>query len=127
MKASELRIGNLVTDEWAPKGVWPVVKFTDKKVWYGTFNCRLESARPIPLTEEWLLKFGFTPSNHNNASYKAFDFGIYRIYLSKPKFEFWVLDTDYEEVAYCKLRDLSYVHQLQNLHFTLTDEELTIC
>ena len=61
MKAKELRIGNLINDEMIVVGVakgtvW--IKPKDYKT-YKTTSLRYAQIKPIPLTEEWLLKFGF--------------------------------------------------------------------
>ena len=76
--------------------------------------------KPIPLTEEWLIKFG------------GIDTG-YEIYIkAKTKIiEFkWsskIVATGVRNGWYCKrYKHIKYVHQLQNLYFTLTGEELTI-
>jgi len=65
---------------------------------------------PIPLTEEWLLNFGYTKEDSN----------------------FWNLGHivwEYDGgVFICNKNGitLKYVHQLQNLYFALTGRELTI-
>jgi hypothetical protein len=68
---------------------------------------------PIPLTEEWLLKFGFEWKNHglhkDNWVIRQFG-GDWTIFLSNEKYNF--------DIKLC------YVHQLQNLYFALTGEEL---
>ena len=85
MKVEELRIGNWIKDGHE-------------------FN-------PIPLTEEWLLKFGFKKiseigdySNGNMTVILAISNKIYTL----------------------KRKRINHVHQLQNLYFALTGEELTL-
>ena len=72
---------------------------------------------PIPLTEEWLLKLGFKKTEWDN-------FNSYRLMIG---------NNDYTIVLYsdgnCEVGDIitckiEYVHQLQNLYFALTGEEL---
>ena len=79
-------------------------------------NC----CEPIPLTEEWLLKFGFEKSGGG-------------LYLTYETFEMYYINgvlglsarvSDPNE-GYIDTK-IKYVHQLQNLHFALTGEELTI-
>jgi len=119
MKASELRIGNLVN---GPKqnAAYPVIEISELSVriqfdngndWYGR-----DQLHGIPLTEEWLLKFGFE-------DHKVFD---NLIGYKKNEVEIHV----YEEL-FCLAnneyaKSLNYLHQLQNLYFALTGEELTI-
>ena len=75
--------------------------------------------KPIPLTEEWLLKFGF--GYRDSISYSGWYSPIHagrsiRIY----KDGVWGYKYAYSEVS------LVYVHQLQNLYFALIGEELEI-
>jgi hypothetical protein len=68
---------------------------------------------PIPLTEEWLLKFGFEEWD-KNAWQKGFDLSIHKIDSI-----FWYNNNGINVL-------IKYVHQLQNLCFALTGEELTL-
>jgi len=70
-----------------------------------------DAYRPIPLTEEWLLKFGFEITDN----FQTKD----RFQTHKQDGFFWF------EYGYIVV-ELNYVHQLQNLYFALTGEELTI-
>ena len=75
-------------------------------------NEKYHHYKPIQLTEEWLVKFGFikrTPTGY------YFDMG--RMSINLPDFEYKNIRIDVK---------LKYVHQLQNLYFALTGEELTI-
>jgi hypothetical protein len=77
--------------------------------------------RPIPLTEEWLLKFGFERhhSDYSNSviyikdvpNNNEFKWGVYPLELGSG----FIIN---------KSKNLKYVHQLQNLYFALTEEEL---
>ena len=61
MKANELRIGNLVnTTDNKLTGVTDIIvdkDFKDSYFWCYGYN--EDDVKPIPLTEKWLLKFGF--------------------------------------------------------------------
>ena len=74
----------------------------------------INSMNPIPLTEEWLLKFGFYKSETFKNSFikKGVD-----IYIQDTAFWYDLLNNSIE---------IKSVHQLQNLFFALTNEELTI-
>lgn len=108
MKASELRIGNYVLHRGK-------IKATNIEI---IDDARVVSeilVEEIPLTEEWLVKLGFKEN--------AFGFGLDRFptYIKG--------DGDFFEPAHSDdyhFPDLEYVHQLQNLYFALTGEELTI-
>ena len=131
MKANELIIGNLVQFEGefhtiASIGSDETIRLrcedsTHKNYCHGTIGCYgVYSIDPIPLTEEWLVKFGIKDL-WIKESWKVVEdtsdgetFGwsmVVRNACYTKKIEF----------AYFK-----YVHQLQNLYFSLTGEELTI-
>ena len=65
----------------------------------------------IPLTEEWLLKFGFTFSD------MIYSFDGFEILDLKQGLEFYNHDYPIK---------IKYVHQLQNLYYALTQTELTL-
>jgi len=117
MKANELRIGNLVLcDEEIIKissiNEYGVELFKDEDSdnesgIYHTYG--IDELIHIPLTEEWLVKFGF---GHDGVA------------PGRLK-----LDCDLGEIMinFNSLNPLcKYVHQLQNLYFALTGNELTI-
>ncbi len=66
---------------------------------------------PIPLTEEWLLKFGFKQKN-----------GIKCWVNEDVEICFETLANYYR--LYPRTNKIKYVHQLQNLYFALTGSEL---
>lgn len=116
MKTNDLRIGNLVLNE--DGGVCKLFNIHE-----GYIN-----HKPIPLTEEWLLKFGFTPDERKI---------VYDHPLPKePENEHKDLGTKYPAFFMnnrlnrwmdCHTRVcIDYVHQLQNLYFALTGEELEV-
>jgi hypothetical protein len=74
--------------------------------------------KPIPLTEEWLLKFGF-----EQASDYWTEPGNGCFELGKQK-EGWVYCVNTRE--YDVSEPIQYVHQLQNLFYAVTGRELTI-
>ena len=71
--------------------------------------------KPIPLTTKWLEKFGFPLMNG-----RLYEKGRFAI---KPMGNEWVVFWGLKDILYPK--DFC-VHQLQNLYFALTGEELTI-
>ena len=125
MKASELRMGNLVNSESF---------LTNKLTLYNLIQIEMNPNhpyKPIPLTEEWLLKLGFEEDfssdvyhhYHKEGFDMLKDYGGQGIAIPKTTEEGYVH-------MYCGYYDneidLDYVHQLQNLYFALTGEELTI-
>lgn len=123
MKITELRIGNLVTVggfgigkimginlEHPANGNCLVFKFTDGT--YATVD--FENAKQIPLTEEWLLKFGFEKDNK----------WIFHIKLMKGYININGVFCLFEYKE--NHQNIIYVHQLQNLYFALTGNELEL-
>jgi hypothetical protein len=116
MKASELRIGNIIS--WISSGnIENVIKIDINYI-----NDVSESdLNPIELTSEWLLKF-----ECNSIVSKKRNFCIdWRI---GDKFEITEIHFNYF-IYYVKNEDPIYVtsvHQLQNLYFALTGKELKL-
>lgn len=137
MKASELRIGNLINgiyydfvnedeyDEIEKETICTVATldstdmcdyriYVESEVDIETFS----DFQPIPLTEEWLLKFGF------GCEAKIGGDGIeFRVY----HFDVLTFNTNHGwwyKVQRMNDTQLEYVHQLQNFYFALTGEEL---
>jgi hypothetical protein len=112
MKAKELRIGNWVNNGEQLDYVIDTSSMMDLMN-EAQVNEGLTGLKPIPLTEEWLLKFGFEYSDLNG------DSGLWKI----PPFQIY---GKYNQFIYDYRLDVNYVHQLQNLYFALTGEELEI-
>jgi hypothetical protein len=121
MKANELRIGNYVFAQSSKLVRQNKVERTRvvqiQSVNYQTAN----KYDPIPITEEWLVRFGFSDKKRiyqgtadvwrnegfRISKHKLDNFYVFKIYRSR--------------VGEVKLM---HVHQLQNLYFTLTETEL---
>lgn len=122
MKANELRIGNWVQDEddiiqyvyrlWVDGA-----ELSEDENGGDDLDYTEDEIFGIPLTEEWLLKFGFEKID-----------GDYYINEYIASFEadhpLW-----FGKEGCCQqdtIKDnIKYVHQLQNLYFDLTNKELT--
>jgi len=112
----ELRVGNVVSVYGKPKILTlQDIRFIDSD----NQNPKNKgcNAQYIPLTEEWLLNFGF--EKQGIYYFKDYFFGIYDD-LSEV-----CLWNDGEQIGY-KNENIKYIHQLQNLYFALTNEELTV-
>jgi hypothetical protein len=128
MKASELRIGNWYDDNGLFKQVTPN---TIEEVWIAERTW----CKPIPLTEEWLLKFGF-----NKIVYDSEETGYsveYNLEVNKDIFISYLDDFSCAIFASEERRSkdfgvlpkweaIRYAHQLQNLYFALIGEELKL-
>jgi hypothetical protein len=100
MKANELRIGNYIdTGEFHLEIARGIHKYDPS--WYKYVHM----FRPIPLTEEWLLKL---PNNFDGLELRLLN---------------GVCFVDYKGNT---LTAINYVHEWQNLYFALTGEELEL-
>lgn len=125
MQAGELRIGNLIQKHNGE--IFTVTgKFLYECEEFGLLNTKYltnppkEVFKPIPLTEEWLIKFGVEELDKTGTrtDYKIGD-GYFEFKIESSQFgvSFIIGNLDLE---------LKYVHQLQNIYFALTGQELTI-
>ncbi len=110
MEVRELRIGNLVKAVHKKSDI-----LNSYIVIEGKHICDLENGKSefdfygIPITEEWLLKFGFTQS----LAFKSVYFiGTFLSITLGNKIMFEINDQIISEIK--------YIHQLQNLYFALT-------
>lgn len=118
MKANELRLGNWVKVEFD----YEVVKAINETTLWCALGGKGEGCMqlhsdvsPIFLDERWLLKLGFV----SNAYQDRYELKNVHIECNKTN--------GFLELYYLKTGiDIKYVHQLQNLYFALTGEELTI-
>lgn len=133
MKANELRIGNCYNyryfdfiedmQEWL---IMTTVDADDLK-WLEA-NPNDPYYEPIPLTEEWLLKFGVLCPFMLDSE-KSFVSNLVAKYNEFDEDWNYVVDSCLHAttggIMYISVV-VKYVHQLQNIYFALTGEELTI-
>lgn len=138
MEARELRIGNLVYREAMFDG-GVIETITGYDLWHSekldevNHKVEWESLKPIPLTEEWLLKFGFEKVSNSpapNFSYQRSNVKVvdFEYKATGDYFRGWLVPT-YGEKDFCmngNFAEIKFVHQLQNLYCALTNTELTI-
>ena len=122
IKPNDLRIGNIVEYYINEEGIeWEASKLDWQDIrWASEANENFNKVnRGIPLTEDWLVKLGFVKSEWDNNN----------------SFRKMVGNNDYTIVFYsscvCEIGDIitkeiKHVHQLQNLIFAITGEELTV-
>lgn len=115
MEARELRIGNYY--HWSAEGKNYPMQVDAKDF----SNDNYKNFEPIPLTEDWLLKFGWVWNEECN-SFEKYPNGDSRMHLAKSTFGYNMFN--YVLKAVIK-NDIRYVHQLQNLFYSLTGSELT--
>lgn len=130
MESEELRIGNLVYDTYLKRDKFIAGIFLSE-IWLAENmdedtdqRSYIELINPILLTEEWFLKFGFIKDG-NYYKLDAFNDDLEIIISLLDVREFFTNEHLYYNYNY-GIVQIKYVHQLQNLIFALTGEELKI-
>lgn len=155
MKANELRIGNLVgldDSEWNGFNQFfefmsnsDVGIFLEDKSKHATvisianeielmaYGADLDyyaisEIQPIPLTEDWLVRFGFEKNEYRDNVFHldSLDICFGWGWEEKERHFHYAHDFEKGDGYDCLWKAINYVHQLQNLYFALTGEELTI-
>jgi hypothetical protein len=118
METKELRLGNYVSNGEN------AILVDCHTIYDNTVICT-GLLKPIPLTEEWLIYFGFI-KGEDSYSFRGFflenrntDPFLPQLKREKLKDSFGVWRNNNF------LTNIKHVHQLQNLYFVLTNEELT--
>lgn len=124
MKEQELRIGNYVKVD-GDSNIYTICSIHEggslkvKIPGYEPESSGIRKINPIPLTEQWLIDFGLLKKpNHKCFHIKGMDFHI-------PIMSGGYYDNEYGLDEENRIT-LFYVHQLQNLYFALTGEELQL-
>jgi hypothetical protein len=115
MKANELRIGNII--EYIGR-LLPVTSEIIREV-----ELNNATGQPIPLTEEWLIKFGFKKSDmgvYDEWFVFVGENGVFTIYQDTAGFN------AFHGAAYNCTITIKFIHQLQNVYFSLTGNELEL-
>lgn len=141
MKVQELRIGNYIMDS-PINGDEPleVHAIYSNLVIHEDTHIYNDEIRPIPLTEEWLLNFGYI----HNKEWEIFHLSEYSIEnISHQKnsrlvlrfingkiqcLQFYLdsMSNPQWQPRLIFIQEIKYVHQIQNIFHELTNEELTI-
>lgn len=132
-KANELRIGNLldngyiivqvtsisldIDDEYQPSiGICKYGEHRDEVIVNeAAFGIEI---KPIPLTPEWLERLGYKKDSMDNKWYQSPS--------NLPPIYNWRRGDYGMDGLPLSVKSIQYLHQLQNLYFALTGEELTI-
>ena len=106
---NELKIGNYIDEQ----GLYLQVGMIQQ----GLFD----ASEPIPLTDEILCDWCGFKSDHP---------AYYYIFIEDDKFHVYYNNSGLHrydvKYRYAYLKEIKYLHELQNLYFALTGEELTI-
>ena len=122
MEAKELRIGNYVKDYYYDTTIEVSIKtlivIEELTKPTSEFQCPIV---PIPLTEDWLVRVGF---------YKGAIINIYLLDVHVDRFSGLIKITPKKDnkfefnIGLINLTSIKYIHQLQNLYYALTGQEL---
>jgi hypothetical protein len=135
MKAEDLRIGNWVyiTDTSTQLFYKEEVQINIHNLMYLCGECKepIEfDIEPIPLTEEWFLKFGFKSidkSGNDFITYTDQEHNYYfQIDVRKNDGKYLILDNSFDDLRAFSMVDFTTVHQLQNIYYALTGVELSV-
>lgn len=123
IEVREFRIGNYVNTKYGNLKVFTInelgLEVQDNSGWIDYINS--ENLKPIEITEEILLKCGFKKIDHHRFKIIPSEFEFYyTISVHDNCFRIYVGDS-----IICA-NVIFYLHQLQNLYFTLTNQELEI-
>ena len=115
---NELRIGN-----------WVTIHRTELEMLEGDFAYSNDFYSPIPLTEHWLFRFGFEKQIDYEQSINEYgkfseSNGRRGVGLYLHDGEWFVTFREDVGCGWCELNEIQYVHQLQNIYFALTNDEL---
>jgi hypothetical protein len=145
MKANELRIGNYVKFYRVEEG--NVIEHAKINTVHEeccvldhnkAIGCALRVIKPIPLTEQWLLDLGFYEHDEHGmygdryfTPIADYNYVVERDWREETSYFFGIEYTDSHKPdddgeVYFFSFEVKYVHQLQNLYFALTGEELTL-
>ena len=130
MKKTDLRIGNLAgIKETAlhadgcnhSEAIFEIEEIKKDVVQFKGYHANeyYKDLNPIPLTEQWLLDFGF---EYNDYHYEK---GLLSILLAGSKYYHKNGRVYFNSWRIMEMQP-EYVHQLQNLYFALTQEELIL-
>ncbi len=120
IKANELRVGNIFHTLIVKSITETGVNFSAR--YEGYLETPFEDLKPIPLTEDWLLKLGFEKYNDNYSIDT-----LHGLNSGKPS-KLVIRYTELQNMVVVRPGNrtiyIKSVHQLQNLYFALTGEEL---
>lgn len=146
IKIEEFRVGNFICVDGKElpilnidsmrsfenlKGAIDVPVIDDRGRMWTTTGVWLDRVKPIRFNRGWAKKFGFkvTVGTKSSECLAFFEFefaeNIFRVYLGNDKKENSIHFMHYFGF-YPELSEFKYVHEFQNIFFTLTKQELSI-
>ena len=127
MKANEFRVGNWLVYVWENEVGLPVKEYMRIEpidIWRMEDDEFMELFEPIPLTPEILKKCGFNSDLTITPKWLSDNLAKFSIRVIINKLHITIhKDRDKQFFSFGSIK---YLHQLQNLYFALTGEELNI-
>ena len=119
MKANEFRIGNIVDYLGSPTIINSISGIEETYVSTRKSGIMpINAFKPIPLTEDWLLKCGFEKDEKN-------EYWFWKNCVSVSVLGYIEL-LSFNRQSFKTNIQLKYIHQLQNFYFALTGKELVV-
>ena len=123
VSVTDVRVGNLIFNDYGE--IQPIYGVDEKSIltkvdvngWSICFK-----PKGVPISEEWLFKFGFIKYGKLHDSYKLNPF-IVELGILGNHYTFRKIMTKDESML---LKEMKCVHELQNLYFSITGSELQI-
>ena len=122
MKNTELRLNNWISAQFDErKEIQVNVNNIEQLVNHGNEMIM----KGIPISEEWLLKFGFEKNTNKENMYyiRIYKYTLFSVYLHDDCFSVFLIN---RESTVSLSLDYNFVHQLQNLFYSITQTELDI-
>lgn len=128
MKISELRIGNYIHTKGGELCTIFQLCSEDEKIKDKINYINIDEFKPIPIDLEWLEEFGF--EYWGKTEWLEDRFVLHNVIDGTGNFEIFKNDdgkftanSDFDLVCWA---DLKYVHQLQNIYFSINGKELKL-
>ncbi len=127
MNRNELRFGNYIrfNEYFDGELMEPNEKALDEEDMWMLWDDGLPDISPIPLTEEWLRRLGFSDKNYKEG-YIGIDVGDTDFVLNKPHDNWLHFGWDFKYGGWPRQKSFEFVHELQNFFFVLTGKELEL-
>lgn len=119
----ELRIGNIIYWGKYKTKVFELTHDLDNDF---SINCdKIDEFKPIPLTKEWLVNLGLNRSDADTP-YNFEISSLEYLWIKDQGLKVFYTNGKHSEDMPLATYPCDYVHQLQNIYYSLTGEELTL-
>lgn len=127
---SQYRLGNIVNSKGSLCQIASIAKDKSIAIHIDKKDKKSHNFSPQPLSSSILLEFGFKRDDHGWGSEYYLLRNEYEVYFSVEHWKDHNQDSAWNNYWYIKQTikpfDLKFVHQLQNIYFALTGQELEL-